>query len=113
MRANFFDFFAQALQLGVAAFDFLHSFGRALAKRDHFRDRTAVLALQSFEKRNALLERGELFRIEIEFFRVIGEGSRDFRKLHDRCRMFGSKLLRGDVDLFQLAYQALRLGQLG
>ena len=27
--------------------------------------------------------------------------------------MFGSKLLRGDVDLFQLAYQALRLGQLG
>ena len=110
--ANFFDFFGKSLQFRVAPFDLLHPLGGASTELDHFRDRAAVFTLQCFEKRNPLLERGQLFGIEIEFLGVIGKGARNFGQLHDRGRMFGSKLLRGDVDLFEFAQQALRFCEL-
>ena len=91
----------------------MHSFGRAPAKLDHFGNRTAVFALQCFKKRNTLLERGELFRIEIELLGVIGERPRDFRQLHHGRGMFGSNLRGGDIDLLQFAQQTLRLGEPG
>ena len=81
LRANVFDFFCKTLQLGVATFDFPHSFRRALAKRDHFGDRAAIFALQSFKERNALLQCGELLWIEIKFFGVSGKRARDLGKL--------------------------------
>src|SRR6185369_2069600 len=87
LRTDILDFFSEPFQLGIAPFNFLHPFGRALAEGDHIRDRAAIFALQSFEERNALLERGELLRIEIEFFSISGERARNLGKLDHACSM--------------------------
>jgi hypothetical protein len=36
--ADILNFFDEALQLGIASFNFLHSFCRALAECNHFRN---------------------------------------------------------------------------
>ena len=107
-----FNFGGQTFQLGVASFDLAHSLGRAIAKLDHFGNRAAIFAFQSFEKRNALFERGELFRIEIEFLRVIGKRPRDLRKFDHGRLVRGGKLRNGIVDLFQFAQEPLRFRKL-
>ena len=110
--ANFFDFVCESLQLRVASFDFAHPFRSALTEFNHLGNRAAVFSFQRFEKRNALLERGKLLRIEIEFFSIIGERARDLGEFDDGGFVPSDKLRNGIVDLFQLTQKPLRFREL-
>ena len=86
LSLRFLDLFRQSLQLRVAPFDFAHSLRRAFAEGNNLGNRAAVFAFQCLEKRDALFELRELFRIEIEFLRITIERARDFRQFdHGGC----------------------------
>ena len=97
--ARRFDLLAQTFEFLVASFDLAQSLRSALAERNHFGDRAAVFAFQRFEERNALLEGGELFRIEIELFGVLAERTRNFRKFDDAggMRLGQHRLATGSI----------------
>src|SRR5207248_3379866 len=70
---------SQPLQLFIAPFDFSHSFSRALAKSDDFRNRRSVFSFQRFKERNPLLESGQLFGVESKVLGIATEVPRNFR----------------------------------
>ena len=109
---RFRDFFAESLQLRVASFDLAHSLRRALAERDHFRNRAAIFALQGFEAMSRVARAARAAPDRDRAFPHNDRGCARFPSARPPRRRALRKLPPGGIDLFQLAQEPLRFGEL-